>query len=44
MKWLRIASRFEGLIKAHRDLKAEGDDIDRVLWALSDEVSKEITG
>jgi hypothetical protein len=41
-RWLKLAAQLEGLIEAHKVLKAgNGDVFDEQLWRLADDVSKE---
>ena len=41
-RWLRLAGRLEGVIEAHRIMKnGEGDDYDRILWKMAEQVSWE---
>ena len=44
-RYLTVAGRLEGLIEAHRILKRdEGDEFDRNLWSMTDEVLQEVYG
>ena len=44
-RYLTAAGRLEGLIEAHRILKGDdGDEFDRNLWRLTEEVLAEVYG
>lgn len=43
MKWLRHSARLEGMLEAHKVLKGDrADDIDRLLWRMTDEMIAEV--